>query len=148
MHTVLFRHLRFTWGVAAACLLLGIGTVACEHADPVGTDNGLRPTLSSIQTNILSTNCALSGCHAGPNPQQGMNLSAGETHDNVVNVPSNERPELDRVEPGNPDRSYLIHKIEGRSSIVGQRMPLGREPLSQEEINVLREWIANGAPEN
>lgn len=130
------------------CVCLVIVTGACEHADPVGMDDGMEPTLSSIQTNIFSTNCALSGCHAGPNPQQGMDLSAGETHDNVVNVPSNERPEVDRVEPGNPDASYLVHKIEGRSSIVGGRMPLGREPLSQEEIELIREWIAAGAPDN
>jgi hypothetical protein len=111
-------------------------------------DDGLQPTLSSIQENVFSPSCALSGCHAGPNPQQGMDLSAGAAHDNIVNVPSNEQPDLDRVEPGQPDASYLIHKIEGRATIVGQRMPLGREPLSQDEIDALRAWIADGAPDN
>lgn len=133
--------------VLVVCLLAV--AVGCEHGDPVGmNENGLQPTLSSLQENVFSTNCALSGCHAGPSPQQGLDLSAGATHDNVVNVASTERPEVDRVEPGNPDASYLVHKIEGRSSIVGERMPLGREPLSQEQIDVIREWIANGAPDN
>lgn len=77
-----------------------------------------------------------------------MNLSAGRAHENLVNVQSSERPELFRVEPGAPDDSYLVHKIEGRSSIVGQQMPLGREPLSQEEINAIRTWIEDGAPAN
>ena len=77
-----------------------------------------------------------------------MNLSAGRAHDNLVNVRSNERPELFRVEPGAPDRSYLVHKIEGRSSIVEERMPLGGEPLSQNEIDAIRTWIENGASEN
>lgn len=131
-------------GVAVA-----VGTGACEHADPVGAgEDGVRPTLSSIQENVFSTSCALSGCHAGPNPQQGMNLSAGRAHQNLVNVRSNERPALLRVDPGAPDSSYLVHKIEGRSSIVGERMPFGQEPLSQEEINALRTWIENGAPED
>lgn len=128
-------------------VLLCAVPLACEHADPVGTNgDGPEATLSSIQTNIFDTRCALSGCHAGPNAQQGMDLSAGAAHDNIVNVPSNEQPELDRVEPGQPNASYLIHKIEGRASIVGQRMPLGREPLSQDEIDAIRDWIADGAP--
>jgi len=109
---------------------------------------GVQPTLSSIQENVFSTSCALSGCHAGPNPQQGMNLSAGQAHENLVNVRSNERPSLFRVNPGAPDDSYLVHKIEGRSSIVGERMPLGGERLSQEKIDAIRTWIENGAPEN
>lgn len=129
--------------VTGLCFVLVLQ--ACEHADPVGGDGELEPTLSSIQSNVLTNSCALSGCHTGPDPQQGMNLSAGQTHDNVVNVPSNERPELDRVEPGNPDASYLVHKIEGRAGIVGQRMPLGRSPLSQQEIDAIRQWIADGA---
>lgn len=126
-----------------------LGTSACEHADPVGPpEEGLQPTLSSIQENIFSPSCAVSGCHAGSDPQQGMNLSAGQTRENVVNVQSNERPALFRVEPGAPDSSYLVHKIEGRPSIVGRRMPLGQAPLSQEEINAIRTWIENGAPDN
>lgn len=77
-----------------------------------------------------------------------MNLSAGQAHENLVDVPSNERPELLRVEPGAPEDSYLIHKVEGRSSIVGQQMPLGQEPLSQDEIDAIRTWIEDGAPAN
>lgn len=134
------------------CLLsiaVTLGTGACEHAGPAGAgQDGIRPTLSSIQENVFSTSCALSGCHAGPSPQQGMNLSAGQAHANIVNVRSNERPDLFRVAPGAPDSSYLAHKIEGRSGIVGQQMPLGREPLSQEKINAIRTWIENGAPAN
>ena len=132
------------------CVMLLVG---CEHDDPVGPGPGMpdpdpMPTLSSIQENIFDTSCALSGCHAGANPQQGMNLSAGEAFGNIVGVPSQERPGLLRVVPGNPDDSYLVHKIEGRSDIVGQRMPLGGSPLSSDQINLIRTWIANGAENN
>lgn len=123
-----------------------LSTSACEHAGPVGPENGVEPTLSSIQTNVFSTSCAVSGCHAGPNPQQGLNLSEGLAHDNLVNVQSRERPELLRVEPGAPDSSYLVHKVEGRPNIVGQQMPAGGAPLSQEEIDAIRTWIEQGAP--
>jgi hypothetical protein len=107
--------------------------------------------LSADVQPILTANCALSGCHAGGNPQQGQNLSAGQTFANVVNVASNELPTMDRVEPGQPDSSYLVHKIQGTHLQVGgsgDRMPRGRSPLSQGDINVIRAWIQAGATSN
>jgi hypothetical protein len=51
-----------------------------------------------------------------------------------------------RVKPGDPDNSYMVHKIEGLAGIVGGRMPLGQTPLPQTTIDAIRQWIANGAP--
>ena len=119
----------------------------CEHADPLDP-NRLEPTLSSIQANIFDLNCALSGCHAGPNPQQGQDLSAGQAHANIVDVRSRENANLFRVAPGDPDNSYLVWKIEGRPEISGDRMPRGRAPLPQEQIDVIRQWITDGALDN
>ena len=34
-----------------------------------------------------------------------------------------------RVIPGDPENSYLIHKLDGRQSIVGQRMPRTTGPF-------------------
>jgi hypothetical protein len=54
------------------------------------------------------------------------------------------------VNPGNPDLSYLIWKINGEGpageSIVGVRMPATGVPLDQTLIDVLTQWIADGAP--
>jgi hypothetical protein len=61
-----------------------------------------------------------------------------------VNAPSTEVPSLLRVDPGNPDNSYLIQKLEGTAA-VGARMPLGGSPLPQETIAVIRQWILEGA---
>jgi hypothetical protein len=98
-----------------------------------------------VQENIFNRSCALSGCHAGPGAQQGLNLSEGSARANLVNVPSNEVPSILRVSPGNPDDSYLVMKIEGASGIQGQRMPLNQTPLTSEEIALLRDWIEAGA---
>ena len=124
----------------AAALLLS----SCEHADPLEPAD-LPPTLESIQANIFNTNCALSGCHTGGNPPMGLDLSEGNARANLVGVPSQEVPQVFRVKAGNADESYLVMKIEGAAGIVGQRMPLGREPLSQEQISLVREWIDGGA---
>lgn len=119
----------------------------CEHADPLDPSR-IDPTLSSIQMNIFDLNCALPGCHAGPNPQQGQDLSAGQAHANIVNVRSMENANLFRVAPGDPDNSYLVRKIEGGPDIVGAQMPFGRAPLPPEAIAAIRQWIADGAQDN
>ena len=133
----------------ASVLLLLAG---CEHADPVDPmeDDELQPTLSSIQEHVFNQSCALSGCHQGTNAPVGLDLSTGNAHANLVDVRSGEVPDLFLVEPGNPDDSYLIIKLEGSSRMaVGTvQMPFGRDPLSSETIAVVRRWITNGAPDN
>ena len=62
-----------------------------------------------------------------------------------VNVASAEVPALLRVNPGNPDQSYLVQKIQGNAA-VGGRMPLGQAALPQDRIDLIRSWIAAGAP--
>lgn len=124
--------------LAAALLLI----TSCEHADPFQED-GLQPTLESIQENIFNTSCAVSGCHLGASPPEGLDLSAGMAEANLIGVDSREKPEFKRVDPGNPDDSYLLMKIEGDSRIIGQRMPIGRPALPAEQISVIREWITD-----
>jgi hypothetical protein len=60
----------------------------------------------------------------------------------LVDIPSNQDGTVDRVEPGQPDNSYLIHKLEGTG--LQQQMPPGA-PLPQTEIDVIRQWIFDGA---
>lgn len=50
------------------------------------------------------------------------------------------------VEPGEPNDSILFQKVEreGRE-VCGSRMPLGGNPLSEQRLCALREWIACGA---
>ena len=117
----------------------------CEHADPLDSD-GIEPTLESIQANIFNTSCAISGCHAGANAAMRLDLSEGAARANLVGVESREVPDLLRVDPGNPDDSYLVIKIEGTDPrLTGSRMPLNGQPLSADKIAVVREWIAGGA---
>ena len=63
-------------------------------------------------------------------------------------MPSLERPTLARVAPGEPDSSYVIHKLEGAADISGARMPFGGPFLDQPTIDSVKSWIADGAPNN
>lgn len=138
--------------IAVAAMLLALaacGGGSGEEAPPLPT---LQPTLASIQANIFTPSCAKSGCHTGAGAQQGLILDSGSSWGNLFNVDSSEIMTLKRVNPGMPDLSYLIHKLEGMQTgggqIVGMQMPADGPPfLQQATIDVIRLWIANGAPQ-
>ncbi|RMF57487.1 MAG: hypothetical protein D6748_11040 [Calditrichaeota bacterium] len=104
------------------------------------------PTLSNIQSFIFTPVCT--ECHSGAGAPRGLQLTEGNSYGLLVNVRADEKPEFFRVEPFNPDDSYLIKKVEGTPDISGGRMPLNRPPLTADQIKVIRRWIANGAPDN
>lgn len=107
-----------------------------------------RVTIRQLQVEVFDGHGCL-GCHSGPagnSLPQGMDLSTAEnSYASLVGVPSLQRPNLSRVEPGNPDASYLIHKLDG-SDIIGQRMPMNGAPLDQAQMQRIRSWISDGAP--
>ena len=132
----------------AACA--GDGSVTNPGDNNNGGGGGGGTGFAGAVQPILTANCALSGCHAGASPAQGMNLSVGQAYANIVNVPSNESGLL-RVKPSEPDSSYLVHKIQGTQGSVGGsggRMPLGSAALSQTQIDAIRQWITDGAQNN
>ena len=51
------------------------------------------------------------------------------------------------IDPGYPENSLVIHKIEGRVT-AGLSMPLRLEPLSPHETDLIERWIAEGAEDN
>ena len=128
----------------------GDGTGLDAFGNPLQPGGGglppLAPTLTSVQANVFSAICIR--CHTGAAAPLGLALDEGLSRNNLVSVASVERPELMRIDPGNSEGSYIIWKIEGRSGIVGGRMPLGLPPLSAEQIEAIRGWIEDGAPDN
>jgi hypothetical protein len=55
---------------------------------------------------------------------------------------------LTRVIPMDPDGSFLIQKLEGTPGIIGDRMPADMLYLQQATVDVIRQWIQNGAQNN
>lgn len=96
---------------------------------------------------IFTANCALSGCHAGANPQDGMSLETGKAYANIVNQPNIEYGNYLIVEPYYADSSYLYFKITG-NPIAGPRMPYGKSPLPDSLIQGIKDWINQGAKDN
>lgn len=136
-------------GAAAISACAGSGEGLDENGQPIGSGGGaapLEPTLQSIQVHVFDAICI--NCHIGANAPQGLQLDASHSYALLVGVPSNEASSLQRVQAGNPDNSYLIRKLEGAAGIVGGRMPLNGPYLQQSTIDVIRQWIANGAAQS
>jgi hypothetical protein len=62
-------------------------------------------TLTSVQTTVFTPKCI--GCHGGSSPEAGLNLMAGQSFSNLVNVPATTQNGAIRVVPFSPSTSYL-----------------------------------------
>lgn len=125
--------------IAALPLALGIASAA-HAAEPASFTKDIVP--------ILKTRCVM--CHLTGQEPANMKLAPKAAYATLVGVKATETT-LARVEPGKPDQSYLVHKLEGTHATVGgtgERMPTGGAPLAPEQIAVIRAWIQQGAPNN
>ena len=140
----IFRHVSCRSILAIAVVMPVLA--ACDGGDGSGLPpaGALGPSFSAIQANVFTPNCAVTGCHFGGGAPQGLRLDAASSYALLVGVTSMEEPGVFRVMPGDPDASYLVRKLEGTAS-TGQQMPLNAPALSQTTIDVIRQWISDGA---
>jgi hypothetical protein len=88
---------------------------------------------------IFTTSCAVAGCHSGTRASAGLRLDTGFAYANLLNPVS---PASPRVIPKDPTRSLLVQRIDGT---LPPRMPQGRGPLPQAQIDLIRRWVSEGA---
>lgn len=140
-----------TMGLAGCA---GNGQGLNSTGQPIGSSGGsgggggspgpFNADFQSIQANVFTPIC--SPCHSGASAPEGLMLDAAHSYNLLVGVPSTEIPTVNRVKVGDPDNSYIIMKLTNAPGIVGQQMPLMENPLSTATIDVIRQWITNGAP--
>ena len=86
---------------------------------------------------IFQANCLDAGCH-GANPPSGLLLT---TYDNFKKGGNGGASFV----PNNSKNSLIVQRITG---VVQPQMPLGRPPLSQKDIDAIKNWIDSGAENN
>lgn len=143
---------------AAVALALALAAAACgvdteppagpqltDDPDPLDVTAAAAPgSLDDLHARIIDKRCSGQPglCHNG---QFEPNLSTPAlTYAYLVNRPALEKPGLLRVAPGAAARSLFIDKIRNRNGVSTQ-MPLGAEPLAEEDIAALERWIDDGA---
>ena len=143
------RPARSAAGLGAVVVLaLGCGSVK-SPTEPSPPTGGQAFTFAQIQAQIFTPTCAKAGCHAASAASGGMVLEAGRAYGEIVNHPSSEQSTLNRIQPGDPDRSYMIKKLRGDPDITGSQMPQDNPgSLSRAQLDGLIAWVRAGAPNN
>ncbi len=146
--------MRVRLTAVGALAVVSLAALGCDESlsDLAGPTPDLHPTFNSVQAQVFeSTDSAgrraCIQCHSsvGRNPSGGLDLTHGAAYANLVGIPARGKPGAVRIVAGDPENSYIVHKIEGRTDIAGGRMPLGGPYLTDGQILVLRRWIELGA---
>lgn len=96
---------------------------------------------------IWTRSCTGAQCHDASSPQGGLELTPSASYAELVNKPGGSCTQYDLVEPGFPERSYLVFKLQGSGPcFMGSRMPKPPDALTAAEIQLVRDWVFNGAP--
>jgi hypothetical protein len=152
---------KLSAALLAGLAVIAVGLVGCagngdglnSSGQPIGSSGGstgsgstgpFTADFESIQENVFTPIC--SPCHSGANAPHGLMLDAAHSYTDLVGVASVEVPTFERVKPGDPNSSYIILKLQDSPLISGAQMPLGETPLSSSVIDVIAQWITNGAP--
>jgi hypothetical protein len=142
---------------------------------PAGYDadeEEVQPKFSDIQSKIMEHSCSfVKSCHG---EAKDGNLFLGhrtftshEYWEQLIDVPGTEAPDARRVVPFKPEQSLLYAKLTGDFSQVacneckprfdddpecdspcGDLMPHAGCPLSSRRVEVIRQWIADGAKDD
>lgn len=100
---------------------------------------------SQVQA-LWTRSCTSNQCHDASMPSQGLDLTPAASHGELVGKSGMDCPSYLLVEPGAPERSYLVMKLQGSGAcFVGSRMPKPPESFTAAEIQLVRDWIFNGA---
>jgi hypothetical protein len=123
------------------------------------------PDAQAVLT-LLRTRCGQHGCHGGPAPATGLDLSSPQGVANTAIGALSSRSlgtvgeegadgsfwlEGLRIidvagERGDPARSYIVYKVLGDPHVLGEPMPPVGPPLERREIAAISAWIRAGAP--
>jgi hypothetical protein len=159
------RPNRKTLRMTATALIMGVAysdrdtlkmTCVPSTCDPTLFFSG---TFDRIQRQIFDQSCAVGTCHDSQSMTGELLLETGASYGQTVNfTPTNQvakdppyswlRIKTSSPTSGDPDSSYLYHKITGDLPDPGllARMPRNSRKLNATLIDVIRLWIENGAP--
>ena len=113
---------------------------------PVDVDPFPGLNLAQVSDEVFGERCA--ACHidrASPI----LWLAANDGLRDRLLAPAVQLPTMPLVTPGDPEHSYLWHKVNGTQADVGGlggAMPFGESSLSADQLLLLRTWIERGAP--
>lgn len=121
--------------------------LVCRRPPGGGSGGG---DFAQIERRVFRASCSTASCH-GEGGAGGLVLTGRRAYADLVGVPASNPAAaaagLLRVVPGDPDRSFLLRKLEGTlRPAEGDPMPRVGTQLPADLIELIRRWIAAGAP--
>lgn len=101
---------------------------------------------AGIQKEIFNASCT--ACHgANGTSADGLNLTEGNSYNMLVNHPSTQLPEYNRITPWNADKSVIWQVIYGNAS---ENWPMNHGDMINKDrsaglLQMLEDWINDGA---
>lgn len=120
-------------------LLIFFSLFSCSDSEPLGEIS----YTDQIQESIFIFSCSTAACHDASSAG-GLDLTSYATLIVGGNTGS-------VIQPGAAEQSPLIWSIEGRDQfggLVSIMPPKGLSTLTRSEINIIKDWIDQGAKDN
>lgn len=135
---------------SAAALVIACADFEAPTVTPLPDVLVVTPSLANDIQPIFTARCATVSCHNFATHQVGLVLAEGYSYDRTVNVQAIFRPSSRRIVPFKPDSSFLVQVLLADSARHPEisRMPLGRPPLTANQIQTIINWISLGAQRN
>lgn len=148
------RRVLRSLGVAGFAVFAIFSAFGCANADDTSADEtsvaNLEPTLENVQKHVFTPACATSGCHTAETAAGGLDLSTADaSYEALVGKPALNGIAAENhwklVTPEDPDLSFLCRKLEQPGMGEGAPMPPGEYMVKQEYVELVEDWIADGA---
>ncbi|HZM01913.1 MAG TPA: PSD1 and planctomycete cytochrome C domain-containing protein, partial [Candidatus Saccharimonadales bacterium] len=127
---------------AALCLFASLAAFAADSKSkveikirPIDPKEAAKVSYSRDIKPILANDC--DECHSSDDHKSDFDISS------VATLKKHGKKAGPGVIPGKPDDSAIVKYIRGLAN--GPQMPKGETPLSEQELHLIRSWIAAGA---
>lgn len=131
----------YLWLSLAILTTLGVGCTSNDGKTDDTADTGLECDVPKL----FETRCGGDTCHGGGDSSAaGLDLVAPGVEERVSGATGQSCGGI-VADPSNPEGSLLYEKIADMPE-CGARMPLGSEPLTEDEVTCVRDWISGLLP--
>lgn len=150
----------FVYAVTVVCTLVLFASGCSETTDaPPIVDQQFNGFESFAVAEIIAKNCALPDCHKGAAAEHGLSFDSysamikgsigrplsGHHHHKLGKITHESVYGGSPVIPFDAENSLLFQLITGNIENQTQRMPYETTPLTNDQIEILKTWINNGA---
>jgi hypothetical protein len=129
---------------SGAMSILGCAGEEAEVGAEVGEDEPMDQLRCDIPV-LFEERCGGSVCHSnGDSTAAGLDLTSPDVEERVSGAPGTACVGI-LADPADPEASLLYTKVSGTPT-CGARMPLTGDPLTEDELTCMRDWISGLLP--